>query len=85
MHYVANCRIGNKVNASRYSIDPKQANFDLAKRILDNDIPSWIERYAENGNASVDVVAKAYAEDPSRFVRAKDADSFDSYFVVCRG
>ena len=63
-------------NAMRYVVRPEQVNYDVANRILYQELPEWKNRFATNGRTAVDVVGNAYRDNPSRLKKTNKTHTF---------
>lgn len=72
-------------NAMRYVIRPEQVNYDVANRILYQELPEWKNRFATNGQTAVEFVGNAYRDKPSKLREANRARTFQEFMELCGG
>ena len=72
------CILKRYTSEDRRTVDEKCEEF---KR----EINSYIKGIEEAIKIAADAVGTAFEEDPSRFVRANEAESFEEYIEICRG
>ena len=84
----------NKINEQsgdikqiRYAggIKPEEVDYNIANKILYEEIPRWKKRFADNGKIVVDAVGDAYKDNPPRLKKANDAKTFSEFIKICKG
>ena len=70
-------------NAMRYVVRPEKVNYDVANRILYQELPEWKNRFAANGRTAVEAIGNAYRNNPSRLREANKARTFKEFIELC--
>lgn len=71
--------------SGKYVIDNDHVNFDIANKVLYDEMPQWKKMFAENTKTAVNAIGDAYENDPSRLKRANEATNFNDFMEYARG
>lgn len=72
-------------DTEKYILDKEKVNYDIANKVLYDEIPQWKKMFAENSKTAVNAIGDAYENDPSRLKRANEATNFNDFIEYARG
>lgn len=84
LFYTVNSQM-QSANSQAYIVQPEKVNYEIANKILYQEIPEWKMKLAKNARKVVETIGKAYKENPSRLKEANYAKTFEEFIEKCRG
>jgi hypothetical protein len=72
-------------NSKAYIVEPEKVNYDIANKVLYQEIPEWKAKLAQNARTAVEAIGNAYRDQPSRLKEANSAKTFEEFIEKCKG
>ena len=84
INYLRRLTLEHEGNAGsgKYHEDRTKVDYNIANKILFEDIPTWQMRFAQNAAFATEAIGNAFRDDPTRFQEANKARSFDEYLRI---
>jgi len=72
-------------NSIAYVIQPEKVNYNIANKVLYQELPEWKAKLAKNARTAVEAIGNAYKEKPSRLKEANNSKTFEEFIEICKG